>query len=211
MILGFNADEVFGIAIGIEKNGIQFYEKARAAATDDNVKAMFADLKDQEEKHLRELEQMRAELPDAARRPTDYDPSDDVYRKRDEEVAQYIRDTADMNVFRKTEHVERYIAEVRRVEDALRLAIRFEKDSITFYLILKDLTEEDKGKEFVDGILKEEKEHLKRLSRELRETVGCEKMSLYQMPACTTETAMGAEQARAMNPDEPCDDSRSGA
>ncbi len=210
MILGFNADEIFGIAIDIEKNGIQFYEQARAAAIRDSVKEIFAELKAQEEQHLRELEQMRAELPESAKRPTDYDPADDVYRKREEEVEQYIRDTADMNVFRKPEHVEQYISEMDRVEDALRLAIQFEKDSITFYLILKDLTEEDKGKAFVDGILAGEKEHLKRLSRELREAVGCEKMHLYQMPACTTQTAMGAEQARTMNPDEPCDDSRGG-
>jgi len=210
MILGFNADEIFGIAIDIEKNGIQFYEKAREAAAHAPVKEMFVELRAQEEKHLRDLEKMRAELPESARRPTDYDPTDDVYRKREEEVEQYIRDTADMNVFRKPEHVERYVSEMGRVEDALRLAIQFEKDSITFYLILKDLTEEDKGQAFVDKILAEEKEHLKRLSRELREAVGCEKMRLYQMPACTTQTAMGPEQARATNPDEPCDDSRGG-
>jgi len=210
MILGFNADEVFGIAINIEKNGIQFYDQARAAAVRDNVKDAFAELKAQEETHLRDLEQMRAELPESAKRPTDYYPSDDVYRNRDEEVAQYIQDTADMNVFRHPEDVAKYVSEMRGAEDALRLAIRFEKDSITFYLMMKDLTEEDKGKEFVDRILNEEKEHLKRLSRELREEVGCEKMSVYQMPACTTQTAMDAEQARAANPDEACDDSRGG-
>ena len=210
MILGFNADEVFGIAIDIEKNGIQFYEQARAAAVHDSVKEMFAELKAQEETHLRDLEQMRADLPESAKRPTDYDPSDDVYREREEEVGQYIRDMADMNVFHHPEDVAKYASEMRSAEDAVRLAIRFEKDSITFYLMMKDLTEEDKGKAFVDRILNEEKEHLKRLSRELREKVGCDKMSLYQMPACTTQTAMGAEQARTMNPDEPCDDSRGG-
>jgi len=210
MILGFNADEVFGIAIAIEKNGIQFYEKAQAIAAEESMKTMFAELKNEEEQHLRDLEQMRSELPESARRATDYDQTDDVHRKRDEEVEQYIRDTADMNVFRKSEHVKRYVSEMRRVEDALRLAIQFEKDSITFYLILKDLTEEDKGKSFVDGIITGEKEHLKRLSRKLREAVGCEKMGLFQMPVCTTQTAMGPEQARAANPDEPCDDSRSG-
>jgi len=210
MILGFNADEVFRIAIEIEKNGITFYEKAEDAFQNDRLRQVFSHLKGEEEKHLKSLQQMQAELPNAAKRKTDYDPSDDVQRKAEEEINQYIQDTADMNVFRKPENVNRYINNLNRVEDALRLAIQFEKDSITFYLILRDLTEEDKGKDFVDEILAQEKEHLKSLSRELRDEVGHENLNVFQMPVCAGQTAMDAEQARAMNPDEPCDDSRAG-
>lgn len=76
--------------------------------------------------------------------------------------------------------------------------------------MLKDLMEEDKGRAFVDGIIAQEGEHLKRLSGELRNEVGCEKLNVFQMPVCASQTAMDAEQARAANPDEPCDDSRTG-
>jgi len=76
---------------------------------------------------------------------------------------------------------------------------------------MRDLTEEDKGKQLVDNILTEEKNHLKNLSRRLRNEVGCKNMSVFQMPVCATQTAMGAEQARADNLDEPCDDARGGA
>lgn len=44
MILGFNADEVFRIAIEIEKNGITFYQKAKDALQDDNLRQVFLEL-----------------------------------------------------------------------------------------------------------------------------------------------------------------------
>jgi len=150
-------------------------------------------------------------LPESAKQRTVYDPSDDIKRKSDEETDQYIQDVAHMNVFRNSQNVERYVHEITSVEGVLRLAIQFEKDAITFYLILRDLTEEDKGREFLDDILAEEKSHLKKLSRRLRDEVGCEKMSVFQMPFCSSQTAMGAEQASAHNLDEPCDDARGGA
>ncbi|EFK08612.1 rubrerythrin [delta proteobacterium NaphS2] len=208
MILGFNADEVFRTAIEIEKNGVIFYKNGRNALAEDDVKEIFSQLEKDEEAHLDKLRKMRAELPSSAKQPTDYDPTDDIKRKTDEETNQYIQDTADMNVFRNVENVEKYTTEIKTVEDALRLAIQFEKDAITFFLIMRDLTEDDKGKQFVGGILSEEKEHLKILSRRLRKEVGCEKMSTFQMPVCANQTAMGPEQARAANLDEPCDDSR---
>jgi rubrerythrin len=211
MILGFNADEVFRIAIEIEKNGITFYGKAKEILKDEEVQGIFSQLEKEEEKHLGNLQKMRAGLPASAKQRTVYNPSNDIKRKSDEETDQYIQDVAHMNVFRNSQNVEKYVNETTTVEDALRLAIQFEKDSITFYLILRDLTEEDKGREFVNDILAEEKDHLKKLSRRLRDEVGCEKMSVFQMPFCSSQTAMSAEQARAENLDEPCDDARGGA
>ncbi|MGM0427537.1 MAG: ferritin-like domain-containing protein [Thermodesulfobacteriota bacterium] len=211
MILGFNADEVFRVAIEIERNGITFYEKGKEALQDEKLKEVFSNLENEEKKHLASFEEMRAELPEAAKKSTDYDPADDIHRKADEEINQYIQDMADMNVFRKPENVDKYIRELRHVEDALRLGIRFEKDSIAFYLMLRDLTEEGKGREFVDDIIAQEGEHLKSLSRELRNEVGSEKLNVFQMPVCASQTAMGAEQSRAVNLDEPCDDSRGGS
>ena len=210
MILGFNADEVLRIAIEIEKNGIIFYQKARAVQTHEKLRNLFDDLVKEEEKHLKAFEDMRAKLPEQAKERTDYDPSDDVHRNADAEIDQYIENAAEMNVFRDPENVEKYVRNIKTVEDALRLAIQFEKDSVSFYLVLRDLTEEDKGRDFVNKIIAEETEHLKTLSRELRNEVGCKKLGVYQMPVCAGQTAMDAEQARGMNPDEPCDDARSG-
>ena len=210
MILGFYADEVFLIAIEIEKNGIAFYGRAKKALKNDNIKELFSRLENEEEKHLHNLQKMRAELPGSAKRKTDYHISSDVQTKADEEITNYVRDIADMNVFRKPQNVKNYINGIKTVEDALRMAIQFEKDSISFYLILRDLMEKDKEKGFVDDIISEEKEHLKDLAKELRNEVGRRNLNVFQLPVCAGQTAMDAEQARAGNLDEPCDDFRGG-
>ena len=209
--MGFNADEVARMAMELKRNGITFYKKGRDALKDEDVKAIFFQLEKEEETHLHKLQKMLAAPTDSAKQKTDYGPSGDVKLKSDEEIHQYIQDTADMNVFRNVANVKKYASEIKTVEDALRLAIQFEKDTITFFLIMRDLTEEDKGKQWVDDILTEEKNHLKNLSRRLRNEVGCKNMSVFQMPVCASQTAMGAEQARADNLDEPCDDARGGA
>ena len=71
MILGFNADEVFRVAIEIENNGILFYQKAYEFLQDENLKQVFLELKDKEEKHRTAFQDMRARLPESARRITD--------------------------------------------------------------------------------------------------------------------------------------------
>ena len=68
-----------------------------------------------------------------------------------------------MNVFRSDIALEEALAGVRSAVDALKLAIQFEKDSITFFLGMQDATEEKKGREFIGQLVEEEKEHLKKL------------------------------------------------
>ncbi|MBW1920541.1 MAG: hypothetical protein JRI81_10005 [Deltaproteobacteria bacterium] len=44
------------------------------------------------------------------------------------------------------------------------MAIDFEKDSIVFFLLMQDNTDEKTGKKLVGQLLKEEQEHLRKLS-----------------------------------------------
>ncbi len=53
------------------------------------------------------------------------------------------------------------------MEDILRVATTMEKDSIVFYLGMKELIPERLGKDRIDGIIKEEMAHLASLSKEL--------------------------------------------
>jgi len=46
MTLGFNAYEVFRVAIEIEKNGITFYQKAKESLQDENLNQVFMKLED---------------------------------------------------------------------------------------------------------------------------------------------------------------------
>ena len=53
MIYGFNADEVFQIAIDIEENGKHFYEKAMDIVDNPDVKAVLGSLAKDEAEHLK--------------------------------------------------------------------------------------------------------------------------------------------------------------
>ena len=57
------------------------------------------------------------------------------------------------------------------IEDILRLAIGREKDSIVFFLGMKDLVSEKLGKDRIDGIIREEMNHITILSKKISEPV----------------------------------------
>jgi len=80
----------------------------------------------------------------------------------------YIQMMADMNVFRSDMDVEKALSGLQGFEDALRLGIQFEKDSIIFYLTMHDATDKKKGRDSIDQLVEEEKKHLKKLVLELR-------------------------------------------
>ncbi len=160
MIYGFNADEVFQIAIDIEENGKRFYEKARDIVDNPDVKAVLGSLAKDEAEHLKRFTELKAQLPKTATEDTVWDP--------EHEMNQYLQMMADIHVFRSDLDVEKKLSQAKNPENILKLGIQFEKDSIVFFVTMQDSTEEKKGREFIGQLIDEEKEHLKRLSLELR-------------------------------------------
>jgi rubrerythrin len=160
VIYGFNANEIFQIAIDIEENGKRFYEKVIDLVDNPDVKALLASLAQEEVEHLKRFAELKAQLPKAAAEDTIWDP--------EHEMNQYLQMMADMNVFRSNLDLGEVLSSVKNLEDVLRLGIQFEKDSIVFYITIQDATEEKKGREFIGQLVNEEKKHLMRLSLELR-------------------------------------------
>lgn len=160
MIFSFNALEVFQIAIKIEENGRVFYEKAQSRVEDAEVKELFKDLALQEVEHKKKFEDLKAHLPSAAASQTVWDPSN--------ETDQYLKMVADSHIFGPGSDLEAQLGRVLDAKAALKLAIEFEKDSVIFFLTMKDVTDEQKGREYIDQLVREEQEHLKRLSLQLR-------------------------------------------
>lgn len=160
MIFGFNAAEVFQIAVEIEENGRAFYEKASEKINDAEVQAIFKELALQEVEHKKKFMELKASLPSQASAATVFDPNN--------ELAHYLKMMADGHVFRKSESVDEKIAQVKDAVDALRMAMEFEKDSVIFFLSMQDATEEEKGRRFIGLLVKEEQEHLRRLALQLK-------------------------------------------
>lgn len=159
MIFGFNADEVFQIAIEIEENGKTFYEKALAVVDDPQVQTVFKELALQEIGHKRKFQDLKQSLPAQAGSGQVQDP--------DRQLGDYIKMMADQHVFRTSAGVEQRLKAVTNTLDALRLAIEFEKDSVIFFLTMQDATDATQGRDLIGLLVKEEQEHLRRLSLEL--------------------------------------------
>ncbi len=149
MALGFNADEVFEIAEEIEKNGVEFYQKAAASVSDPRHKQLLLNLSDMEMSHHKIFADMRASLAQEEKKPTVFDPLN--------ESALYIKSLADMRIF-----FEKQI-DLSSMESILISALSAEKDSIVFYLGMKDVVPQWLGKDKIDHIINEEKKHIQLL------------------------------------------------
>ena len=159
MIYGFNAGEVFKIAIDIEENGRLFYEKASSVTRDAGVRKVFEELGAEEVKHKERFKALMAELPETTLGSTVWDP--------DNEIDRYLKMMADMHVFRSGADMDAQIAKIGSTEEALWLAIQFEKDSIVFFAEMQQLSESQPARDKIGWLVKEEQKHLKRLSLQL--------------------------------------------
>lgn len=153
MSYDFNADEVFEMAEQMERNGAKFYRDAAENAADSSNKELLMGLSKMEEAHEKMFESMRAELTAADKASTVFDPSG--------EASLYLRALVDSRVFFKKE------IDVTSMVEILKSAIEAEKDSIVFYLGMKEGVPEKLGKGRLEAIIKEEMGHIRVLSKEL--------------------------------------------
>ena len=165
MSYDFNADEIFEMAEQIERNGAKFYRRMAENVSDISIRQLFLDLAAMEDEHEKTFASMRADLSDQERKPTVFDPEG--------EAALYLRALANLRVFDE-EGKEDFVLpedlpEEEKTKKIFRVAIGLEKDSIAFYLGMKELVPERLGKKKIDDIMKEEMGHIRLLSNRLSE------------------------------------------
>ncbi len=153
MIYEFNANDIFSMAEQMERNGVNFYKNASKEVQEPERKKLLDDLAHMEEMHEKTFAAMKAELNEQEKEQTVFDP--------DGEAALYLRALADTRVFFEKE------IDISSLEGIFRAAIEAEKDSIIFYLGMKDAVPENYGKSKLENIIKEEMIHVKILSNEL--------------------------------------------
>ena len=150
----FTAAELLDIAVGIERNGVAYYDSLSQAADDPALKRTYEQLADMERHHVEVFQQMRNSVSGAGA----------VVPVEDEaEYGAYLKALIDSSVF-TDDRVARELA--RRAEgpaEALQLALGAEKDSILFYTETRDLVPQ-RQREAIDNIIKEERSHVRQLS-----------------------------------------------
>ena len=159
MVLDFNADEIFQIAEQIEQNGARFYRGAAKLDFDEGAKQKLLNLAEMEDAHEKTFAAMRKELSGQAVASTIFDPHG--------EVANYLKAMADSYVFQKSVALEDLLSG-KSIEEVLKVAIGLEKDSIVFYLGIKESVPAKSGKDKIDNIIKEEMSHVTLLLNELK-------------------------------------------
>lgn len=153
MLYDFNADDILAMAEQLERNGARFYRSAAEKAPTGKSREFLLHLASMEDDHLNTFIQMRAQLKDQEKSPTVFDPQG--------EAAAYLKALADTRVF-----FEKKI-DLSSLEAILKEAITAEKDSILFYLGMKEAVPEYLGRNRLEAIIKEEMSHIRLLSAEL--------------------------------------------
>ncbi|VAW34876.1 hypothetical protein MNBD_DELTA02-445 [hydrothermal vent metagenome] len=151
----YSAKEVLDMALRIEENGKFFYSMAAEAAKTREIKELFQFLYNEEVLHTRYF---KALIKDAGTEsaPNKMDP----YL---EEAYLYLNALADSEVFTDADDGAEFARRVGGEKEALDYAIKAEKDALLFYHELSNFIRE-KDKSVLDQIVKEEKDHLQKLT-----------------------------------------------
>lgn len=153
----FSGKEILDIAVQIELNGHKFYTDLRDKAEDDKLEDLASYLAEQELQHVRDFEALREKFGD-------FQPPWESYPG---EYEAYIRTLAEGHIFNDPVG-RKLIGRATTQEEALYVAMGFEKDSMVFYTEIAGLVPEGQRK-VVEEIAGQEREHLMKLSRMRRE------------------------------------------
>ncbi len=152
MSITFNADEIFEMAEQIERNGAKFYREAAGNASDADVKKLLLDMAAMEDGHEQTFAQMRKELSAEDKASNVFDP--------DNEAAQYLQTMADFHGTEgKVSDTEKLTGN-ETLAEILRIALQAEKNSIAFYVGIKDMLVTKSGKQKIQAIIIEEMAHV---------------------------------------------------
>jgi len=133
--------DVITVAVEIERRGHAFYLRARDQAQSEDDRKFFAFMAEEEQKHRKMFEAMlqrieRIALPAGS---------------SDEEYCAYLQASLDSHML--------FVEEAPSGGDPYHLAMRFEKDTIVYFLTMLNLVPQSE-KHHVQRCIEEEKKHL---------------------------------------------------
>lgn len=152
MDYNFTADEIFEVAIRIEANGAKFYRKAAASQSEDSNREFLEQLANMEDHHQLSFENMRKSLKATEKQATVFDPN--------QETVQYLAVMADTHGGEGSPKAADALTGDESIQEIIDIAIGLEKESILFYLGLKDFVPPEYGKDKLDRIIREEQRHI---------------------------------------------------
>ena len=147
----YSLNEILDIAIGIEDSGIEFYTTCADRFKNDSMKEIFLFLAKEEINHKHTFEKIRE---NAAKESGNF--TEDYYL--------YLKAIGGGHIFKNKISVTDIIKNMKSPAEAVNKAFQDEKESILFYLGLKDMVPPKYGKDKVEQIIREERKHVIQLS-----------------------------------------------
>ena len=154
----FKGSEIVEIGIQIEKNGLEFYRFLANSSQNGRVKESCKFLAGEEKKHIEDFEKL---LPSLER----YVPPESYPG----EYESYVKALSEEHVFTNDKVVKDMIQKAPGDEEAIRIAIGFEKDSILFFGEMSKFVP-GKDQKVIEELISQEREHLRKLS-ELKKVI----------------------------------------
>ncbi len=160
MSFAFNLCEVFGMAEEIERNAALFYRNAAEKYTSPKAHQTLLELADWAQRHEKSFAEIKNSLSEKECPPTAIDPHG--------EEALYLRAMVDGRVYDpKTDPCDHNLCGMESRKEVLETAIELEKETLAFYLGLKEYVPTNIGKDKVEVIIKEKMHHIGLLNQKL--------------------------------------------
>jgi rubrerythrin len=151
--IAYSVPEMMEMAVETERGGKLFYETVAGQSKDDNLKNLFAYLADQENQHIRVFEDIARNV----KVPRDETPVNW------EEVVPYLKAVTDSRYFLGKDKALSLAKEATTTEQAVELALAFEKETLVFYLEAADMMP-SANRPAVDALIREERAHVRKLT-----------------------------------------------
>jgi rubrerythrin len=144
----YSIDEIMEMAVQTEVLGQQFYTgMAEKFKKDDGLVKLFTTLASKEKQHEKTFKGLKDEVAKSGAEPVQW-----------EEVSNYMRAFVESEFFLGKGKSLPSLDHIRTVNDAVKFAIGFEKETLLYFIELRTMVRE---KEAIDEVINEEKSHIR--------------------------------------------------
>ena len=144
----YSIDEIMEMAVRTETLGYQFYTgMAEKFKKDDGLAKLFTTLATKEKQHEKTFAGLKDAVAKHGTEPVEW-----------EEVSNYMRAFVESEFFLGKGKALPSMDHIKTVNDAVRFALGFEKETLLYFMELRTIVKE---KEVVEEIINEEKSHIR--------------------------------------------------
>jgi rubrerythrin len=147
-----NVSEVVEFAVYIERNGYKFYVETMKKFPDERLLNLFQFMADEEFKHEEAFKRMLKEIGSFT--PHESYPG---------EYEAYMRNFLKSHALSNDQVLQEKLDSIKTIDDAIAVALDFEKDSIILFTMMKKYIEKDR-QHIVEAIIQEEVNHIFRIT-----------------------------------------------